>query len=133
MEQARKTTEKDQVPSSSDKEVELAQMLELERNRSYSLENELAGQRSEAEARCATLAWELEQLKDTLKKENRTIHSLEQELSEAVTLAGDLQGDLERSQRELLDNMDLYNKQEALAEERGRELSAVEEKLRYSN
>lgn len=123
------TTENDLVPSSS-AEIELTQTVELERKRSCLLEDELTDLRSKAGDHRATLEQELEQTKNMLNMENNRVASLELELSEAMTLAVDLQGDLECSQRELLDRVDLHCQQEALVEKRCRELGTAEEKLR---
>ena len=110
-------------------------LLQPEKERLSLLEHELQGHKTSLEEKgihCTALEKELAQVKDNLKGEMKKASSLEQELSETVMLAKNLQAELDHSQRELQERLDLDLEKEKQAEERSKEFSAMEEKMRYS-
>ena len=73
---------------------------------------------------------EQEQLRSSLRSEKEHTSSLEKELTQTDKVANDLQMELNSTQQELQEALDLCSQHEALIEERNTELSGLEAKLR---
>jgi len=107
--------------------------LEVERERLRNTEDQLTERNQnlqDMEVQCLNMKKELEAAKSDLQQDNLKAIGLEQELGDTVTMAGELQADLEKCQKELEKMTEFCSHKDDELEQKTEEIVTLEEKTR---
>ena len=107
--------------------------LETEQQRLRTVEDQLIERNQnlqEVDVQCLNLKKELEEARSDLQQESVKTLGLEQELGDTVTMAGELQADLERCQKDLEKMTESCTHKDAELGQKVGEITTLEEKTR---